>query len=50
MHVHVICSNGEAKYWLEPEVELAMNYRLSREQLKEIELLVEDHYDGVCGA
>ena len=26
MHVHVQCGQGEAKYWLEPEVELAENY------------------------
>ena len=25
MHVHVYCGDGEAKYWLEPEIELARN-------------------------
>ena len=29
MHVHVYCENGEAKFWLDPEIELARNYRLS---------------------
>jgi hypothetical protein len=29
MHVHVYCGDGEAKFWLEPEIELARNYRLS---------------------
>jgi len=29
MHVHVHCSNGEAKFWLEPDVELAQNYGLN---------------------
>jgi len=37
MHVHVYCENGEAKFWLDPEIELARNYRLSRLQLKQIE-------------
>ncbi|WP_207713010.1 DUF4160 domain-containing protein [Desulfofundulus sp. TPOSR] len=23
MHVHVVCSDGEAKFWLLPEIELA---------------------------
>ncbi|MGR6036212.1 MAG: DUF4160 domain-containing protein [Candidatus Nitrosoglobus sp.] len=50
VHVHVICDSGEAKYWLEPEIELAKNFRLSRKQLKEIELLIEAHYDDIQGA
>jgi hypothetical protein len=45
MHVHVYCENGEAKFWLEPEIELAKNYRLSRLQLKQIEKIIEERYD-----
>lgn len=41
MHVHIVSEEGEAKFWLEPEIELARNYRYSRKQLKEIEILVE---------
>lgn len=48
--MHVICDSGEVKYWLEPEIELAKNYRLSRKQLKEIELLIEAHYDDIQSA
>jgi hypothetical protein len=44
MHIHVICPDGEAKYWLEPDIELARNHNLSRIQLKEIENLIEVHY------
>jgi len=29
MHVHVQCAEGEAKYWLEPAIELAQNYGLT---------------------
>jgi hypothetical protein len=43
MHVHVVSEDGEAKFWLEPELELAKNYQFSRRQLKEIEILVEQH-------
>jgi len=26
MHVHVYCERGEAKFWLEPKIELAKNF------------------------
>lgn len=45
MHVHITCADGEAKFWLEPEIELAKNHNLSRTQLKEIENIIEVHYD-----
>lgn len=41
MHVHVYCSDGEAKFWLEPEIGLAKNYNLSQKQLTEIEDIIE---------
>ena len=50
VHVHVQCADGEAKYWIEPEIELARNYRLSRQQLKQIEQLIEGHYDELTDA
>ena len=34
-HIHIQCQNGEAKFWLEPQVELAKNYKLSRKELKD---------------
>ncbi|MBU2446733.1 MAG: DUF4160 domain-containing protein [Bacteroidetes bacterium] len=40
-----MCQDGEAKFWLAPETELAKNYNLSRAQLKEIEIIIEEHYD-----
>ena len=49
-HVHIISSDGEAKYWLEPEIELAKNYRYSRKQLKKIESLIEVHYNELTSA
>jgi hypothetical protein len=44
-HIHVYCPDGEAKFWLEPEMELARNHRLSAVQLTEIEKIIEEHYD-----
>ena len=45
MHVHVHCADGEAKFWLDPEIELAQNHRLSRKRLKEVERIIEEHID-----
>ncbi|MCK7480131.1 MAG: DUF4160 domain-containing protein [Candidatus Moduliflexus flocculans] len=40
MHVHVYHADGEAKFWLEPTVELAQNFGLSAKELREAEGLV----------
>lgn len=45
MHVHVLCPEGEAKFWLEPQIGLAGNFRLSGVQLREIRILIEDNVD-----
>jgi len=50
MHVHVVSGDGEAKFWLEPEIELAINYNYSRKRLKEIESLVEVHFNELISA
>ena len=49
-HVHVLSAEGEAKFWLEPEIELAKNYRYSRKQLKSIEKLIEENYHEISSA
>ncbi len=41
MHVHIYCGDGEA------QIELARNYRLSRPRLREIEQIIERHYDEI---
>ncbi len=50
IHVHVISGEGEAKFWLSPEIELAKNYGFGRKQLKEIESLIEVHYNELISA
>ncbi|QQS54898.1 MAG: DUF4160 domain-containing protein [Candidatus Competibacteraceae bacterium] len=50
LHVHVISGDGEAKFWLEPEIELAKNHRYSRKQLKQIESLIEVRYNELISA
>ncbi len=41
MHVHALSPDGEAKFWLEPELELARNDGFTRAELREIERIIE---------
>ncbi len=50
MHVHVYCGDGEAKFWLEPNIELARNHNLSWKQLKTIEKMIEERQDEIRNA
>lgn len=50
MHVHVHHADGEAKFWLEPQVELAANYGLSRKRLADALQLVQEHEDEIRDA
>ena len=50
MHVHVAGSDGDAKFWLEPAIELAMQRGLPDHRLNEIRKIVEDHRDELASA
>ncbi|MDV6342290.1 DUF4160 domain-containing protein [Nitrosomonas sp. Is24] len=50
MYVHIASEDGEAKFWLEPDIALAKNFGYSRKQLREIESLIEVHYDELISA
>jgi uncharacterized protein DUF4160 len=39
------CPDGEVKFWLEPKLELARNYKFSKVQLKEVEKIIEEHFN-----
>ena len=47
IHIHVFCSEGEAKFWIDPDVEIAKNYGLSKQQLSEIKKIIEDKKDEI---
>ena len=49
-HVHISCPNGEAKFWLEPGVSLAKNYRLSEAQLSKLKKVVEEKKDEIVSS
>jgi len=50
IHVHVVSADGEAKFWLDPEIELAKNHRLTRHQLKQIEVIIEARKHDIINA
>jgi hypothetical protein len=49
-HVHVYCSDGEAKFWLEPTVELARGHGLTAAQLAEVRAMVEERRNDILDA
>lgn len=50
MHVHVHSAQGEAKFWLEPKIELAQNFGMSVQQIRAVQTKVEAHADEICAA
>ena len=40
-HIHVSHPDGEAKFWLEPNIELARNFGLGSAKTKEAERLIK---------
>ncbi len=44
IHVHVAHPDGEAKFWLHPRVELAVNIGLAPAQLRQAQVVVEAHF------
>lgn len=47
LHVHVVCADGEAKFWLEPSVELAQNHGLNERQLRTVTFLIRGHEEQI---
>jgi len=50
MHIHVYHADGEAKFWLEPVVEVAANYGLNSTRLGEATSIIEEHLDEIRSA
>ena len=47
MHVHVFSPDGEAKFWLEPRIELAINKGLTSVELNELAKVVAEHEEEI---
>ena len=50
IHIHVTCEDGEAKFWLEPIVSLAISHGLNARRLSEIQKIVEGRSDEILKA
>ena len=47
LHVHVNHAEGEAKFWMEPQIVLAQNIGLSGKALKQAQALIEEHQHDI---
>jgi len=47
LHVHVISPDGEAKFWLDPEIELAVSKGLTTAELNELKHIVEERENEI---
>ena len=43
IHIHVHHEEGEAKFWLEPTIELAQNFGLNRRRIHAAMILIRRH-------
>ena len=50
VHIHVTSEDGEAKFWLEPVVSLAVAHGLNPRKLAEIQRIVEAHRHEIAKA
>lgn len=50
LHVHVQHATGEAKFWLDPEVALAVDYGLGPRRTAVARKIIEEHEDEIRSA
>lgn len=50
MHVHVHCPDGEAKFWIEPAIELAQTAGMNERQVRAALALVQAHEHEIRNA
>ena len=50
MHIHVSGADGEAKFWLAPNLELAYNHNLKPRDLRAIEAIISEHFEEFVDA
>ncbi|MBE0536268.1 MAG: DUF4160 domain-containing protein [Phycisphaerae bacterium] len=50
VHIHVTCPDGEAKFWVDPEVALAANWGLSQSQINDLQQVIEERKDEIENA
>ncbi len=50
IHIHVHCAHGEAKFWVEPSIQLARSHGLTESELRLVRGLIEEHEDAIRSA
>ena len=50
LHIHVQSAEGEAKFWIEPQIELARNHQPSAQDLSRVLQLILDHEQEIRDA
>jgi len=50
MHIHVFSSDGEAKFWLRPTIEVATNRGFAAHELSDIARIITEHADEIARA
>lgn len=50
MHVHIESPDGEAKFWLEPEISLAKSHGLADHQVSRALQIVREHEQEIRDA
>lgn len=50
MHVHVSSPDGEVKFWLEPEINIARNHGLTEQDLNRVRQLVVERQEEIRDA
>ena len=47
MHIHVQTPEGEAKFWIEPTVELAESIKLKPQEINKLKKIVLEHREQI---
>ena len=47
VHIHVLSPEGEAKFWMEPDIELAVSKGLSDHQVSEVGKIIKEKADEI---
>jgi len=50
MHIHVASPDGEAKFWMEPTIEVAGNHGIRAHELSDIAKIIEERADEIAAA
>jgi hypothetical protein len=50
MHIHATSADGEAKFWLDPDIEMARSHGLSAADIRRAQDSIRQHEEEIRGA